>query len=134
MAGLPQRIRVRVMVAFGTVLGAYLGYLMTFESGEAPWVIAGVVAFIAVGSAAWGMWRFRRWGLWLGWAVALAALGLGCFGAWFSWDFWLTREPTLWDRLAAVSHPRVSLMVLYPSFWLIYFTRPQVRAQFRRST
>ena len=86
--------------------------------------------FIAVVTCFIGLWRSKRWALWLSWVLAVAALVWGCYLAHFVWTFWLFTSPTLMERIANVLHPRVSIFVIFPMAWLIYFTRPKIRALF----
>lgn len=129
-----KRLRsMTVLIILGAILGVWLSVRMILEtSGDLHWVIPSCVALIGVLLCAWGLLCLRRWALWLSWALALGVLGLGCFGVWFAWSFWLSEEPTLVDRVKAVLNPQVSLTVLCPILWLIYFTRAKIRAQFQR--
>ena len=83
---------------------------------------------IAMGVCFTGLWRSRRWGLWLSWGLALAAFVWGCYLLYFVWTFWLFAAPTLTERILNVLHPRVSVFVIFPGVWLLYFTRPKARA------
>jgi hypothetical protein len=77
-----------------------------------------------------GMWHLRRWALFLSWFIAGVIFAVGCLGARFAWSFWLLKEPSLGERVAAVLAPRVSLTVILPVVWLFYFTRQGVKALF----
>lgn len=120
-----------VLIILGAILSVWLSVRMILEpSGDLRWVVPGWAALIGVLFCAWGLWCLRRWALWLSWVLALGTLGLGGFGVWFAWSFWFFEEPTLVDRVKAVLNPQVSLTVLCPILWLIYFTRAKIRAQF----
>lgn len=89
-----------------------------------------VVVFIAVIVCFSGLWRSKRWALWLSGVLAVAALAWGCYLIHFVWTFWLFAAPTLKERIADVLDPRVSVFVVFPVVWLFYFSRPKVRALF----
>lgn len=123
---------IRVIIAFG--LGGVLlstGITVYIEGCLAPLGIIGAIVFAASVLCAWGMWRMRRWALKLSWFIALAVFVCGCYGVYFMWTFWMSGEPTLWDRIKSVLHPLVVMHFVLPVFWLIYFTRPNVKGQFK---
>lgn len=125
----------RVLIILGAILSVWLSVQVILETGGGlRWIIqmSGWAALIGVAFCSWGMWRLRRWALWLSWVLALWALGFGCFGVWFAWSFWFFQEPTLVDRVKAVLHPQITLRLLCPILWLLYFTRAKIRAQFQR--
>jgi hypothetical protein len=86
--------------------------------------------FIMIITCFVGLWKSKRWALWLSWALAATALVWGCTLIHFAWTFWLFSEPTLTERIANVLHPRVSVFVIFPVAWLVYFTRPKIRTLF----
>jgi len=122
----------KIMLVLGMAFAGYMGYALVEMTDrflslqtavDALIVIAGIVCF-------WGLWRSRRWALWLSLALALAAFVWGCYLVNFVWTFWLFNAPTLTEQILNVLHPRVSVFVVFPAAWLIYFSRPKVRALF----
>ena len=117
---------------FGGGLASYGTIVLMVGIREPEWVLGGLAALTGIAASGWGMWRFRRWGLWLSWGLAAAALILGCYWAHFAWTFWLFKEPTMWERVGAVAlNPLILLWLGAPAAWLIYFTRPKIVARFR---
>jgi hypothetical protein len=121
----------RMLMVAGGVLASYGTIVLMVGIREPEWVLGGLVALAGVGASGWGMWRFRRWALQLSWALAVAALAVGCYWAHFAWTFWLFTEPTLWDRVRAVAlNPLIVLWLGAPLAWLAYFTRSRIASWF----
>lgn len=120
----------------GAALALIAGARMAAAGEREPfWVAGGVATLLLTTLAAWGLWRLRRWALWLSWAIATGMLVLGGFGARFGWTFQPFQEPTLWSRaIDVLLNPTVMPFLACPMIWLAYFTRPGVRAQFGRSS
>lgn len=122
----------KIMLILGMAFAGYLGYAlvdMTDWRDVAQGVLNAVI-FMAIIACFAGLWRSKRWALWLSWGLAVAALGWGSYLIHFVWTFWIFSEPTLAERILNVLHPRVSVFVIFPVVWLIYSTRPKIRALF----
>lgn len=122
----------KTMFVLGMAYSAYIGYAlvdMTDRFASFQTMIDAVV-FVAMIVCFIGLWRSKRWGLWLSWALAAAAFAWGCYLVHFVWTFWIFEEPTFKEQVLNVLHPRVSVFVFFPAVWLVYFTRPKVRALF----
>jgi len=120
------------MLILGMAFSGYLGYAlvdMTDNLASFQTVLDAVI-FIAIIACFVGLWRSRRWALWLSWGLAAAALVWGCYLSHFVWTFWLFESPTLMERITNVLNPRVSVFVIFPAAWLIYFTRSKIRELF----
>lgn len=85
------------------------------------------MAFVVVALDAWGLWRLRRWALWLSWALSIASFSTGCLASSFQVQY--RRPPTIWEWLG-VWLP-VWFLLLYPLIWVGYTVRPKVRLLFR---
>ena len=122
----------KTMLIFGMLFAGYIGYALVDMTDRLVSLRTGLNAgiFIAVVVCFVGLWKSKRWALWFSWGLALAALVWGCYLIHFVWTFWLFASPTLSERIANVLHPRVSVFVIFPVAWLIYFTRSKVRALF----
>lgn len=122
----------KAMFILGMAFAGYIGYAlvdMTDRLASFQTVLDAVI-FIASVACFAGLWRSKRWALWLSWALAAVALVWGCYLIHFVWTFWLFTAPTLAERIGNVLHPRVSVFVIFPVVWLLYFTRPKIRAMF----
>ena len=77
----------KTMFVLGMAFAAYMGYAlveMTDRLVSLETVFdAGI--FIAVVTCFIGLWRSKRWALWLSWGLAVAALVWGCYLAHFVW-------------------------------------------------
>lgn len=114
------------------VFSGYLGYALVDMTDKlvSLQTVLDAVIFIAIIACFVGLWKSRRWALGLSWGLAAAALVWGCYLIHFVWMFWLFESPTLMERIANVLHPRVSVFVIFPAAWLIYFTRSKIRELF----
>lgn len=132
-AWLSRAASLRLVIAGGAVLGGLVGARILSEGFKADpaWAMGGGMALAGVALCAWGMWRRRRWALWLSRALAVAAFGLGCLASYFSWDFFLWTRPTLQQRMQAVLRPDVFLLLAVPLLWLLWSFRSDIRSQFR---
>ena len=122
----------KTMFILGMLFAGYIGYAMVDMTDR--WVSFQTILDAAVFTASIvcfvGLWKSKRWALWLSWGLAAAALVWGCYLIHFVWTFWLFSSPTLGERIMNVLHPRVSVFVVFPVLWLIFFTRPKARAFF----
>ena len=122
----------KTMLMLGMAFAGYLGYALVemtdrFLSFQTV-LDAGI--FIAIIACFVGLWKSKRWALWLSWGLAVAALVWGCYLIHFVWTFWIFESPTLMERIGNVLHPRVSVFVIFPVVWLLYFSHPKIRALF----
>ena len=119
----------KAMLVLGMTFSCYLGYALVDMTDKLVSLQAVLDAgiFMALILCFVGLWKSKRWALWLSWGLAAVALVWGCYLIHFVWTFWLFSSPTLMERIAQVLHPRVSVFVIFPAVWLIYFTRPKVR-------
>jgi len=123
----------KIMFVLGMAFAGYISYalvdmtdrLVSFQTALDAAIFIAIIACFA------GLWKSKRWALWLSWGLAAAALVWGCYLSHFVWTFWLFSAPTLTERITNVLHPRVSVFVIFPAVWLIYFTRSKVRALFK---
>jgi hypothetical protein len=122
----------KIMFILGMAFAGYIGSALVEMTDRflSLQTVLDAAIFIAVFICFAGLWRSRRWALWLSWGLAAAALALGGYLVHFSWTFWIFETPTLMERILSVLHPRVSVLVIFPVAWLIYFTRPKIRALF----
>ena len=122
----------KTMLILGMMFAGYLSYALIEMTDKfiSLQTVFDVGIFVAIITCFVGLWKSKRWALWLGWALAGAALVWGGYLIHFVWTFWIFAAPTLTERILNVLHPRVSVFVLFPLTWLIYFTRPKVRALF----
>ena len=122
----------KAMFILGMAFSGYIGYALVDMTDRLISLQAVLDAgiFIAMVACFAGLWRSKRWALWLSWGLALVALVWGCYLIHFVWTFWIFSSPTLMERIGNVLHPRVSVFVIFPVVWLIYFTRPKTRALF----
>lgn len=124
----------KVLIGLGMIFAVYTGLVLIEMTDEAlSWqgfFDAGI--FLATAFCFWGLWRSRAWALGLSYVLALAALAWGGFLVHFVLTFWIFDEPTVWESLVNVLHPRVSVFVLFPLIWLFYFSRAPVRAVFKK--
>ena len=127
---MPQRSRVvKVFIVLGTIFGISGGvWLMVATGANRIWKISGGLTLIAVWLTAWGMWELQHWALWTSRTLAVLALSLGCYLAFYMLSFGPFPLATRLDRSMFVLYP---LFLIFPIIWLIYFSRPGVRAQFR---
>ncbi len=129
----PVLRRLHMTMFSGGLLASYGVIVLMVGIREPEWVLGGLAALIGIVVSGWGMWRFRRWALWMSRTLAAAALALGLYWAQFAWTFWLFEEPTLWERVRAVAlNPFIVLWVAAPAAWLICFTRKDVTHRFHR--
>ena len=97
------------------------------------------VSLALVGLLTWGMWRFRRWALWMTQGVAVVTLlqGLALFGRYDKsigpgWEsFWLRVGPDAHYMSARTAWTMI-VFALFAAMWACYFARPSVRAWFQR--
>lgn len=122
----------KTMLILGMAFAGYISYAFIEMTDRLVSIqtVVNVGIFIAMVACFAGLWRSKRWALWLSWVLALAAFVWGISLIHFVWTFWIFAAPTLMERIANVLHPRVSIFVIFPVAWLIYFTRPKVRALF----
>ncbi len=122
----------KIMLISGMMFAGYLSYALVEMTDRLFSLQTALDAGILIAMVACftGLWRSRRWALWLSWGLALAAFAWGCYLIYFVWTFWLFAAPTLTERIVNVLHPRVSVFVIFPVIWLIYFTRPKRRSLF----
>ncbi len=120
------------MLILGMAFAGYMGYAMVDMTDKlvSLQTILDILIFIAMISCFVGLWKSKRWALWLSWGLAVAAFVWGCYLIHFVWTFWLFSSPTLAERIVQVLHLRVSVFVIFPAAWLIYFTRAKIRAIF----
>ena len=122
----------QIMLILGMLFACYIGYALvdmtsrffSFQTVLDAWIFTSIIACFL------GLWRLKRWALWLSWGLALAAFAWGCYLIHFVWTFWLFSSPTLMERIGNVLNPRVSVFVIFPILWLIYFTQPKTKAFF----
>ncbi|OGX39122.1 MAG: hypothetical protein A3C53_06280 [Omnitrophica WOR_2 bacterium RIFCSPHIGHO2_02_FULL_68_15] len=127
-----QARRLKLVTALGGALGACGAMVLMVGIREPAWVLGALAALVGIGTGIRGLWRFRRWALYLSWMLAAAALAVGCYWAHFAWTFWLFTEPTPWDRVRAVLNPLILLWLGGPAAWLWYFTRRRVIDRFEQ--
>ena len=122
----------KAMLILGMFFTCYIGYAMADMTQGLLTLQATIdVAILGAAIACFiGLWRSERWALWLSYGLAVAAFAWGCYLLHFVWTFWLFAAPTLMERITNVLHPRVSVFVIFPAAWLIYFIQPKVRALF----
>lgn len=124
----------KIFLGLGVAFALYMGYAM-IEMTDGFWSwrsLFNAAVFIAAAVSFWGLWLAKRWGLWLSLALALGALVWGAFLLHFVWTFWIFDEPTFGEKLVSVLHPRVSIFVVFPVLWLLYFLRSRARAFFAK--
>jgi len=115
-------------IVLGAVFGAYGAACLIAASGaNGTSKLAGGFTLIAVGCTVWGMWRLQRWALQMSLVLALLALLLGCFLAWYMGNFGPFPSATPLDHSMFVAYP---LFLIFPIVWLIYFSRPGVKTRF----
>ena len=122
----------KVMFVLGMLFTGYIGYAMADMTDRflSLQTALDIGVFGAASACFIGLWKSQRWALWLSWLLALAALVWGCYLVHFVWTFWIFTAPTLAERIVSVLHPRVSVFVIFPAVWLVYFTRPKIRTLF----
>lgn len=122
----------KIMLVLGIVFAGYISYALVEMTDRlvSLQTVLDTGLFIAMVTCFIGLWRFKRWALRLSWVLAAAALVWGCYLVYFVWTFRLFAAPTLMERIINVLHPRVSVFVIFPAAWLIYFIRPKIRAMF----
>ena len=123
------------VIGTGTLLGILCGVWIfrgAFSDKEFKWVAAAAGYLIGVVFSAWGMWRLNRLALWISYLLAAASFGFGVYMTHFRWTFWLWKEPTYADRVAAVTlqNPEGVLLLGFSVFWVLFFTRPKNSALF----
>ncbi|MBI4115490.1 MAG: hypothetical protein HY447_02835 [Candidatus Omnitrophica bacterium] len=119
----------KILIFLGVLYSAYVCYALVNinEKLLSWWTLLDAAIFIALVTCVWGFWKSRPWAIPLSLVLALAGFGFGCYLAYFVWTFWLFEEPTLLDRIKNVLHPRVSVFLVFPVIWMIYFTRRALR-------
>ncbi len=119
----------QLFIFLGVLFIGYACYALVMMNDKSllGWNVLYASIFVATLFCAWGLSKSKPWALWLSLGLALAALGLGCDLAHFAWTFWIFEEPTLPKRILAVIHPRLSIFLIFPVAWLIYFTRLSFR-------
>ncbi|MFH0985565.1 MAG: hypothetical protein V1882_08520 [Candidatus Omnitrophota bacterium] len=122
----------KVMFILGMAFAGYLCYALIemTEKFFSFQTALDIVIFTSVIGCFIGLWKSKRWALWLSWVLAAAAFIWGCYLIHFVWTFWIFAAPTLMERIGNVLNPRVSVFVVFPAVWLFYFTRAKVRALF----
>jgi peptidoglycan/LPS O-acetylase OafA/YrhL len=124
------------LILAGAALAAYESLWVFFSAlsdRDWVWTSGAGLCFAAVVLVAWGMLRKNPLALKASWLLALGSLSLGIYLTHFKWTFWIFKEPTLRDRLISVTIQNIDgiLMILLAIFWLLYFTRPNVRGSFK---
>ncbi len=125
----------RYFISLGFLFAVYVCYALVMMNDRAlPWLnfSYGTLFSICAGCA-WGLWNFKTWAWWLSLILATAALSLGGYFVHFAWTFWIFKEPTFFDRVFAVFHPRIFVFMALPLAWLIFFARQSSRRSFHVS-
>ncbi len=122
----------KTMLILGMAFAGYMGYALVDMTDKlvSLQTVLDIVILITVISCFVGLWKSKRWALWLSWGLAVAAFVWGCYLIHFVWTFWIFSAPTLAERIVQVLHPRVSVFVIFPAVWLVYFVRREMRDQF----
>ena len=120
-------IYLKPILAAGALYGLYVFYILTmlFDGKALYPVIAGVdsVLFLLYVYSLWGIKTEKRGLRWVCYALMATGFGLGVYLIHFSWTFWIFHEPTLKERVLNILHPRVSVLVIFPVVWALYFRK-----------
>lgn len=124
----------KIIFLLGAAFSAYLFYALVSIHDRllSWWNVLNLALFIVTLLCAGGLRNRRRWAFFLSLILAVAALGFGCYIVHFVWTFWIFEKPTFLDRVLSTLHPRVSVFILFPVLWLLFFSRQSVREQFQK--
>lgn len=126
--------KTKIMIGmFGILMLAETAWFLILMLQDHAWVwIFGTCVYLLllIASCA-GMWKSKKWALYLSWFLASVAFGFGCYMAHFAWTFWLFKEPTLMERIRAVLHPSVSSYLAIPLLWFLFTLRHRFRSAFK---
>jgi len=118
----------KILIIAGATPGLSVAlFVLTGGWGDVGWVAGGASAFVVVALDAWGLWRLRRWALWLSWVLSAVAFIAGCMASQVRIQY--RHAPTLWEWLDMWLP--IGFLLLYPLIWVGYTVRPKVRALFR---
>lgn len=123
----------RFLIVLGVIFSAYVCCLLVMMNDRSLPVwnfLYGILFSISIFCAG-GLWLAKKWAWILSLVLALMGFGLGLYFVHFAWTFWIFQQPTFFDRVFAVLHPRIVVLVLFPLFWFFYFMRSAQRSFFR---
>ena len=125
----------RYFISLGLLFAIYVCYALVMMNDRSlpGWNFSYGILFSICAICAWGLWNFKAWAWWLSLILAAAALGLGLYFVHFAWTFWIFKEPTFFDRVFAIFHPRILVFTALPLAWLIFFARQNSRRSFHVS-
>ena len=128
----PQKIY--GLIATAALFGIYLLYCLWMMANEKPilWSIVFGLETLVFAACLWGLKHLKYWALFLSRVLMLAALGLGIYLVRFVWTFWIFEQPTVMDRIMNALNPRVSIFVIFPVFWFVFFSRPRNNSLFKK--
>ena len=123
---------IRLWTLAAGIFGVYVFYVlfMLIEGEFSWWTVLDTAALIVYVVCLVGLWKQKRWARYLSLYLMAGVLGLGCYLTHFVWTFWIFEEPTLWDRIRHVIHPRISSLVIFPLVWIGFFLNPRNKQQF----
>ncbi|MBN1689030.1 MAG: hypothetical protein JW893_08025 [Candidatus Omnitrophica bacterium] len=125
--------QMRIMLVIGALMGLWGGVWLMLDAVDEPiWNVIGGINALLMLVAVMGMWRLKQWALWTSLPVVLFFLGLGLWIEYIVWDMrFLFEDTTALGVFLEMLDPQVSLLVVIPLVWLIYFFRPAMRQRFR---
>lgn len=127
---------VKLINLLGVGLGLWLAVWTLYGfigDKDVMWIVISAFYLAGVCVAGWGLWRLKLWALWLSRLLALLSLILGIYITHFRWTFWLFKQPTLQDRIHAITLDNLlGLSLIFISImWLIYTFFPKIKEQHR---
>ncbi|OGX07047.1 MAG: hypothetical protein A2Z88_03065 [Omnitrophica WOR_2 bacterium GWA2_47_8] len=123
-----------ILFAAAVAFGVYVFYcllMIQLDDRDLPWMVVDVLDFILFPICLWGLKSQKRWALRLSFLLAAQALALGITLVHFVWTFWIFEEPTLWERILSALHPRVSIFIIFPVVWFLFFAKKENREAFK---
>ena len=122
----------KIIYLLGAAFSIYMFYALFAIHDQLLtwWNLLNIFLLILTLICAWGLWKKKSWALVLSFLLALGALGLGGYLVHFVWTFWIFEKPSLLDRVLSTLHPRVSVFVLFPILWFLFFNRKSVKGKF----
>jgi len=105
----------------------YLGW----KAGNPFWAAVGGVTCVLIGLTLWGIWRLRRWALWLSVVEACGLFVMGYLMLGIARFYWRSYS-SLAERIKFLHLPEIILYMAFPVGWAVYVLRAGIRVQFRR--
>ena len=129
---IPKNINFIITAAL--LFGCYVFYClwMMHDEKNLLWMLIYTIEWIASIICILGLRRLNYYSLILSYLLMLGALGIGIYLVHFVWTFWIFEQPTVFRRIINALNPRVSVFIIFPVFWFIFFSRPHNRDLFRK--